>query len=109
MNIEHLVEQNIIEHEARLKHVDELLEQADQGMETSGPTEIEAQLAEFRHERDQLASELEDYKNKSKEYAKQANAENLGPMIIWEKVAERQDKVVEHIKHQPDISLNTGP
>jgi uncharacterized coiled-coil DUF342 family protein len=99
MNFEQLVEQNIIKHESHLKHVDELLEQADQGVGTSGPTEIEAQLAELRQERDQLASELDDYKNKSAEYAKQADAEKLGPMIIWEKVAERLEKLVEHIKH----------
>jgi len=99
MNIEHLVEQNIIEHESRLKHVDELLDKADQGIESSGLTELDAQLAELRQERDQLASELDDYKKKSTEYAKQANAENLGPMIIWEKVAERLEKLVEHIKH----------
>jgi len=99
MNFEHLVEQNIREHESRLKHVDELLEQVDQGIETSGSAKIDAQLAEIRQERDQLASELDDYKNRSTEYAKLADAQNIGPMIIWEKVAERLEKLVEHIKH----------
>ena len=57
-NFEHLAEQHIREHESRLKHIDELLGRARQGV--AEEPEAGAELEDLAKERERLASDLDD-------------------------------------------------
>lgn len=99
-NVNQLAEQHILEHEARLKHLDEILERADQGIESvSGPAEFRQQLKELHEAREELAQYLDEMKQISEKSAAQENLEKMGPMMIWETVAKKLEKLVEHIGH----------
>ena len=56
-SLEQMVDRHIREHEARLKHIDELMERAD----TIGisDTELKDEFHKLREKRDKLAEELE--------------------------------------------------
>jgi len=87
---EQLVERNILHYEARLKHVDELFEKAHKAVEP----EASEELAELKKERAKLADDLEKLKQKSlEEWAKEG-----GPMVIWDLLAERLEKLVERLE-----------
>ncbi len=90
---EQLVERNILHYEARLKHVDELFEKAHKAVETTAP-EASEELNELKKERGKLADDLEKLKQKSlEEWAKEG-----GPMVIWDLLAERLEKLVERLE-----------
>lgn len=60
----HLIQQHILEHEMRLKHVDTLLERAQSGIAKSGSSDAAEQLASAKAERDKLAGRIDEYKVK---------------------------------------------
>lgn len=94
-NLEHLVEQQILHYESRLKHVDELLEQ----VESSGhaPT-VEAARA-VRPMREEMSAYLENMRLKSLEDWREEEIEKAGPMAIWDAVAQQLEDLVERIEH----------
>ena len=88
-NQEHRAESHVLEHEARLKHIDELMAKAE------GTEAVAEELAELKAERAKLAESLEEMrKHSEEEWAKQA-----GPMVIWEIVAEKLENLVQRIEH----------
>ncbi len=91
-NQERLTETHIREYEARMKHIDELISRAERAEHlTSAQME---ELGALRGQRARLADELEQIKSSSlEEWAKKG-----GPMIIWDLVAERAEKLIEHIE-----------
>lgn len=98
-NREQLIEQHIREHESRLKHIDELLERAREGVQhlpESG--QIDAELAELDQERNKLVDRIEDIKRRSREEWQQDDIDTTGPMIIWQAVAKRLEKLLERIE-----------
>ena len=95
-DINQLAERHIREHEARLKHIDELMGQVDKVQQTAtDSSKVSAELDELKQERNVLANHLEELKKKSAEEW----AGRGGPMVMWDIVAERLEKLVEHIKH----------
>ncbi|MDZ7596447.1 MAG: hypothetical protein U0932_17550 [Thiobacillus sp.] len=62
-----LVQQHILEHESRLKHVDELLERARKDFAQAGGGDTDEELAGLKLERDQLSSRVEAFKLKPPE------------------------------------------
>lgn len=55
----HLAEQHILESLARLRHIDELMAEAEQTRSTAAlPPEAAAKLASLKHSRDGLAQQL---------------------------------------------------
>lgn len=100
MKIEQLAERHFLEYEARLKHMDELFGRAEKGIvKASNHLEISKQLNELREERTRLKKMLSDYKKSDEEYAQVNDLEHQGPMIMWQEVAERLEKLVERIEH----------
>lgn len=98
--IDQLANQHIREHESRLLHIDELLNRADKGREKLKPlSELETQLFELRAEREKLSQHIEELKTKSLEDWQVAEIEQVGPMIIWDAVAKKLEKLVERIEH----------
>ncbi|WP_455367043.1 hypothetical protein [Kaarinaea lacus] len=89
-NIEKLAEQHIKEHEARLKHIDELIEEA----EKTGDQESKAELADLKEKQTKMGDYVEQLKQKSPEQL----METAGPMVMWEFVAQKLEKLVEKIK-----------
>jgi DNA repair exonuclease SbcCD ATPase subunit len=91
-DINQLAESHIKEHEARLKHIDELMEQADKAKHEA---EDSAELESLKGERVTLANHLDELREQSAEEW----AEKGGPMVMWDIVADRLEKLVERIKH----------
>lgn len=97
-NYNALVEQHILEHEARRKHFDELLERAEQGISSSpGAAELSDELAALRQEREKLLSHIEQLKQKTREEWQEETIEAAGPMIMWEAIAKRLEALIERI------------
>lgn len=89
-NLEKLAEQHIKEHESRLKHIDELMKE----VEKTGDEESKAELAELKEQQTKMGDYVEQLKNKSPEQL----METAGPMVMWEFVAQKLEKLVEKIK-----------
>ena len=85
-----LAEQHIAEHEARLKHIDELMQEAEQ----AGDEESKTELTELKEKQTEMGDYIEELKEKSPEHL----METAGPMVMWELVAQRLEKLIEKIK-----------
>lgn len=89
---EQLVEKHVMEYASRLKHIDELITRADKAEDQSSTHK--AELSELKQEREKLAGHLEEIRQQSlEEWAKEG-----GPMVIWDLVAERLERLVEHLE-----------
>jgi hypothetical protein len=95
----HLIQQHILEHESRLKHMDALLERAQQGASKSKAGDIAEQLASAKAERDKLAGHVEEYKKRPPGQWSESEFENKGPMIVWDTIAQQLEKLVERMEH----------
>jgi DNA-binding transcriptional MerR regulator len=95
-DINQLAERHIREHEAHLKHIDELMDQADKAEQAAADSSgVSAELADLKQQRGILAGQLDELKQKPiEEWAQKG-----GPMIIWDIVAGRLEKLVERIKY----------
>ena len=88
-NIDQLAEQHIKQYESQLKHIDEVMERAQEtGVES-------AELKELADHRGELADYIEELRDK----APFEGREEGGPMVLWDVVAERIEQLVEHIEH----------
>jgi hypothetical protein len=86
---EEMAESHVLEHEARLKHIDELMAKAEAA--EVAPEE----LAELKVQRGELVASLEEMRRQSEEeWAREA-----GPMVLWEIVAERLENLVQRLEH----------
>ncbi len=96
----HLIQQHILEHEMRLKHVDNLLERAQQGIaKTGGGGNAAEQVARAKAERDKLAGRVEEYKVKPPDQWSEAEFEKTGPMVVWDTIAQQLERLVERMEH----------
>lgn len=93
-----MIQQHILEHELRLKHVDELLERAERGSAKAGGGAAE-ELASAKAERDKLAGRVEEYKLRPPEQWSEEEFERTGPMVIWDTIAQKLEKLVERMEH----------
>ncbi|MDT8404940.1 hypothetical protein [Sulfuriflexus sp.] len=97
-NTEHLVEQHIREYQSRLQHVDELLEQARQGVSKAAePAAVGEELTALEEERNRFAEHVESLRLKSLENWREEEIEMAGPMGIWDALAQQIEKLVERI------------
>ena len=94
--IDRLTDQHFKEYEARSKHIDELFERADQSMKNR--TEFDDELSRVRAERQELLNHLSELKKKSLEEWQTEEIEQSGPMIMWDVVAKKLEKLVERIE-----------
>lgn len=91
-----MIQQNILEHESRLKHVDELLERAQQKM--AKEEDVAEQLAKAKQARDKLSSQVEEFKVKPPDQWSKAEFEKTGPMVVWDALAQELEKLVERME-----------
>jgi len=87
--LDDLVDQRVKEYNSRLKHIDELAEQAAALEEESHL----AELAELKSERNKLA----DYLKELEQNRSEKSLEMTGPMYIWDVIAQRLEKLVEKV------------
>ncbi len=91
-NENQLVESHVKEYTSRLNHIDELITRA--GKADIQKEEHQSELSDLKQEREKLADHLDKIQAQSdEEWAKEG-----GPMVIWDLVAERLEKLVEHIE-----------
>jgi hypothetical protein len=95
-NVDKLAERQIREHEARLTQLDNLMEQAGKEAEKTRSESIHKELHEIKEERGKMADYIEELKTKSPEQFMEA----AGPMVMWELVAKRLEKLIERIKSE---------
>ncbi len=95
------LEQRINQYQANLKHIDELLRRARQA--TAGmpaQSDVHAQVARAKIERDKFSEHLEALKKMSSEQFSERIIEKSGPMGLWDAVAEDLEKLVERIERK---------
>ena len=90
-----MIQQHILEHESRLKHVDELLERAQQKI--AKEEDAAEQLAKAKQERDKLSSQVEEFKVRPPDQWSEAEFERTGPMVVWDTLAQQLEKLVERM------------
>lgn len=92
------IEQAILEYKSRLKHFDELLELAEEGIrQNAEASAFSEELNQLREEREKLLQHIDLLKSQTREEWQESTIEEAGPMIIWEAVAKRLEKLVERI------------
>lgn len=94
-----LAEQRIREYDLRLRHVDELLEHAENEL-AQNPEENETGelLEKLKENRDKLACWLNETKCKPPESWREDEIMKAGPMGIWDAIAQQVEKLVERIE-----------
>lgn len=98
-DLNHLMQQNIMEYESRIKHFDELIERVHKGVgKGSEHAEIRDTLARLKQERDKFSSWLAELRLKSLENWRVDEIEKAGPMGIWDAVGQQLEKLVERIE-----------
>lgn len=94
---EHLVERHILEYEARLKHIDELMASADAALSgAQASDELHRELDSIKQERERLHAHVEELQKESEI----AWSEKGGPMVIWDVVAERLENLLEKVRER---------
>ena len=94
---DHLIEQQIIRHEAHLKHVDELFARARQA--TEAQAEPDPLLAALENERDELARLLAKMRGADPQSWQEAAETRFGPLAIWEVIARLLEESIERFEH----------
>jgi hypothetical protein len=95
--LDRMIHQHILEHESRLKHMDELLERAQQKAAKAEGDAAE-QLAKAKQERDKLSGQVEALKVRPPDQWSEAEFEKTGPMVVWDTVAQQLEKLVERLE-----------
>jgi transposase len=91
-----LADQQVKAYFSRLSHIDELFRQAEQKMEgRRQPPEVTTHLDRLRQERDRLAERLDRTSAALHGSQTLSEIEFLGPLAIWDIVAEELEKLVE--------------
>ena len=98
-NLEHLIEQHILEHDARRKHFDELLGQVRERVgESAEHKAAREQLAELMAERDKLVVRVDEFKFKSLEQWREEEIQRSGLMGLWDVLAQKLEELVERLE-----------
>lgn len=96
MNNINLRSDHITRYEARLKHLDDLIERARQ-KKIEG-TEHDTELKELSGKRKELATHVDELRIKDLENWKQEEIEMSGPMGIWDVLAQQLEALVEKLE-----------
>ena len=95
---ESLVDQQILHYQARMKHIDELMERAEKGVAVAGGQAERDELEALRAERRKLVEEMQRMEEKARRQTGDWPPEEAGPMLMWEAVARRLEALVERLE-----------
>lgn len=94
-NVEKIVEQHIHQYISRLQHIDELMEEAHKNPDKlDADTEARDELSDLKQQRDDFADYIDSLKEKSPQQLLQV----AGPMVMWELIAQRLERIIGKIK-----------
>jgi len=96
MNDINLRSEHIARYEARLKHLNDLLERARK--KKIKDAEHEAELKELSAKHKELEIHVDELKFKDLEHWKEEEIEMAGPMGIWDVVAQQLEALVEKLE-----------
>jgi hypothetical protein len=100
-DVSHLAEQHIREQEARLHHIDELMERARKGTAKAPEfAHIYTELDDLVNRRNQAAVQLDDLKARAAERWQQEEVERSGLMGIWDALAQQLERVIEKVERK---------
>jgi hypothetical protein len=98
-DLNHRIEQSILEYQSRMKHLDEMLARAESGIGTAPEHEKEKlTLGELQRDRDKLGTLYDELRIKSLENWREEEIEISGPMAVWDVVAQKIEDLVERIE-----------
>ena len=92
---EHLIEQHILEWEARRKHVDELYQRAHQVVQKLDDDDAREVLDIYKRQHDLAHEEAEAIKSMPVDKWREETVRNAGPMAIWDILAQKLEDFVE--------------
>ena len=96
--IDKLVDRRIAEYESRLKHIDELYDQAHQASEKLDENhELKTELGQYHQQRTDLANHTEKLKLMPLEHWRENTIQSSGPMAIWDVLAQKLEDLIERI------------
>lgn len=96
---EHLIERHILQYQARLHHIDELVDRVEKGDNLRDAAELCDELTQIRIEREALLEDIQALKDKTREEWQENTIEEAGPMIIWEAVAKKLEGLIKRVNH----------
>ena len=95
-NKEQLIEQHIREYESRLKHIDELYEQAQRATEHLDEShKSRSELQEIAEQRAQLMQDSDEIKAMPIKNWREETTQSAGPMAIWDIIAQQLEDFLE--------------
>lgn len=95
-NKEHLIEQHILEYEARKKHLDELYERAHKAAAKFDEThEAKTHLRELAEKHSQLPKTSDEIRSMSLDKWREETVASAGPMAIWDILAQQLENFIE--------------
>ena len=99
-HLDHLVEQHILQHNAQLKNIDEFLDRVEKvDLSKKEMSDLARELEELKNEREKLLAHIGELKQKTREEWQEDDFNQVGPMVIWEAVAKRLQRLVERLEN----------
>ena len=96
--IDKLVDRRIAEYESRLKHIDELYDQAHQASEKlDDDHELKTELGQYHEQRVDLANHAAKLKELPLDHWREDVIQSSGPMAIWDVLAQKLEDLIERI------------
>jgi len=92
--IEQLAEQHVRENQARLQHVDELMNRAEKISAASPGSSAHETLTELKQDRDKFAGYVQSLEEKSSEEMMKSE----GPMVLWQLVAHKLEMLIQRLE-----------
>ncbi|NND81650.1 MAG: hypothetical protein HKN50_04405 [Gammaproteobacteria bacterium] len=92
MSKERLVNQHILEYEARLKHIEELIQRAHDAAGVDDKSTVD----KFVKQKQELASQIDEFKTLDVEHWREDSIGQSGPMAVWDIIAQQIEEFVEH-------------
>lgn len=93
-----LVQKNFFQYESSRKHVDDMTPGATENC-SEAPKVNEAARACAPTEHGKLFSGLDTYQQRRPEQWGEGEFEKIGPMVVWETVAQQLERLLEHLEH----------
>jgi len=98
-DVTHLAEQHIRAHEARLEHIDELVQRVRKGADNLPDfAQVHTQLEELVRERDRHAVRIDDMRARAAEQWREEEIGRSGLMGIWDALAQQLEGLVEKVE-----------
>jgi hypothetical protein len=97
-DIDKLVDRRISEYESRLKHIDELYEQAHQATaKLDDDHALKTELGEYHEQRTDLANHTAKLKELPLAHWREDMIQSSGPMAIWDVLAQKLEDLIERV------------